>query len=87
MRDTGVVAKLGDLIGAQPRPPGGYDDWYDRVEAGRAPCAKCPLLPVCGGACPKLWLEGHTPCPSLRFNWDERLDLAAASLGYKAVGE
>ena len=56
-----------------------------RVEAGQAQCARCPLLPVCGGSCPKLWQEGHLPCPSLRFNWNERLDLAAARLGYEAV--
>jgi uncharacterized protein len=84
-RDTGVVATLADLAGAMPRPAGRYDDWYDHVEAAQAPCARCPLLPVCGGACPKLWREGHLPCPSLRFNWNERLDLAAARLGYEAV--
>jgi uncharacterized protein len=85
VRDSAVVATVADLVGAAPRPAGGYDDWYDHVEAGGAQCEKCPMLPVCGGACPKLWREGHLPCPSLRFNWNERLDLAAARLGYEAV--
>jgi uncharacterized protein len=84
-RDTGVVASVADLVGAAPRPAGSYDDWYDHVEAGQTQCARCPVFPVCGGACPKLWREGHLPCPSLRFNWNERLDLAAARLGYEAA--
>ena len=85
MRDAGVVATVADLAGAAPRPAGRYDGWYDQVEAGQAQCARCPLLPVCGGSCPKLWQEGHLPCPSLRFNWNERLDLAAARLGYEVA--
>ncbi len=89
-RDAGVVATVGDLAGSLPRPLGRYDDWFDEIEAsagadGETACARCPLLPVCGGACPKLWREGHLPCPSMKFNWNERLDLAAARLGYEAV--
>ncbi|GIH09482.1 radical SAM/SPASM domain-containing protein [Rhizocola hellebori] len=85
MRDSGVVATVTDLAGSAPRPPGRYDGWYDQVGEDRVPCGRCPLLPVCGGSCPKLWDEGHLPCPSMRFNWADRLDLAAARLGYKAA--
>jgi uncharacterized protein len=40
-----------------------------------ARCAECPMLPVCGGACPKQWEEGNVPCPSAKENISERLAL------------
>jgi uncharacterized protein len=52
----------------------------DGVASGRYDsCARCPMLPVCGGACPKLWEEGHLPCPSAKFNIRERLNLVYAA--------
>ena len=50
----------------------------DQVEAGAFGCSRCPLLPVCGGACPKEWIEGRAPCPSSKRNIAQRLLLAAA---------
>jgi uncharacterized protein len=41
------------------------------------------MLPVCGGSCPKLWREGYVPCPSFKYNWEDRLDIAARRLGYQ----
>jgi uncharacterized protein len=81
-RETGVVARVSTLDLAAPRPRGAYDDWYGEIAGGAQQCARCPLLPVCGGACPKLWREGHVPCPSMKFNWQQRLELMAARLGY-----
>ena len=81
-RDTGVVARVEDLTASAARPGGAFDDWYDQVGSGAAQCSRCPILPVCGGSCPKLWREGHVPCPSVKFNWSERMDLAARRLGY-----
>lgn len=83
---TGVVATLPALSGSIPRPRGGYDDWFDEVGEGTQQCGRCPLLPVCGGACPKLWREGHMPCPSMKFNLADRFDLAAARLGFTRIG-
>jgi uncharacterized protein len=37
------------------------------------------MLPVCGGACPKAWLEGHRPCPSAKWNIESRLLLSYAA--------
>ncbi|HWH01950.1 MAG TPA: radical SAM protein [Pilimelia sp.] len=85
VRDTGVVATLAELPGAAPRPRGPFDDWYEQVGDGVQQCGRCPLLPVCGGSCPKLWREGHLPCPTLKFNWEDRIDLAARRLGYAPV--
>ncbi len=54
---------------------GGFNDM---VEAGKFGCSRCALLPVCGGACPKEWVEGRAPCPSSKRNMPDRLLLAAA---------
>jgi uncharacterized protein len=85
-RDTGIVARVTDLAGSAARPRGAFDDWYDQVGDGKQQCGRCPLLPVCGGSCPKLWREDHLPCPSMKFNWDDRVDLAAQRLGYRPAG-
>lgn len=82
-----VVARLEDLDGSHPRPAGRFDDWYSSVEAGRFPCHACPMLPVCGGSCPKLWRDGYIPCPSFKHNWRERLGMVAGERGYRAVTE
>ncbi|WP_223160760.1 radical SAM/SPASM domain-containing protein [Salinispora cortesiana] len=67
---------------AQPRPEGAFDDWHADVAAGGRGCSTCPLYPTCGGACPKLWREGHWPCPSFKFNIQARLDLIATMNGF-----
>jgi uncharacterized protein len=53
-------------------------DFHDRVAAGAYDCGTCRMLPVCGGACPKQWLEGRAPCPSAKRNIEDRLLLAFA---------
>ncbi|MEV6033990.1 radical SAM protein [Nonomuraea sp. NPDC052116] len=80
-RDSGVLATLDELATTALRPAGMFDTWYDEIEQDRWPCARCPFLPVCGGSCPKLWHDGAPPCPSYKFNWRQRLDLAAQSKG------
>lgn len=50
----------------------------DQVEGGAYPCSDCRMLPVCGGACPKAWLEGQQPCPSTKLNIESRLLLSIA---------
>jgi uncharacterized protein len=50
----------------------------ERVAQSKYPCSTCRMLPVCGGACPKAWLDGHEPCPSALHNIEARLLLAAA---------
>jgi len=48
------------------------------VAEGRFDCSRCVMLPVCGGACPKQWHDGHPPCPSAKRNIKDRLILAWA---------
>ena len=49
---------------------------YEEILATKTPCLECQLLPVCAGACPKLWYEGLTPCPSVKLNLEQRLVLS-----------
>ncbi|MCD0484757.1 radical SAM protein [Streptacidiphilus sp. ASG 303] len=69
------------------RPKGPFDDWNDDIGRGRTWCSSCVFMPTCGGACPKAWQEGHPPCPSYKFNIQDRLDLVAAQCGLGPVPE
>lgn len=62
--------------------------FYDRLRAGEfGECAKCFLLPVCGGACPKSWFEGcRKPCPPMRYNLPQRLLMSHAIGSLAACG-
>jgi Arylsulfatase regulator (Fe-S oxidoreductase) len=55
-----------------------FQAFNDEIAAGVVGCARCPLLPVCGGACPKTWHDGKVPCPSHKTNLPERLLLEVA---------
>lgn len=72
-----VLARVQEHPSDTPRPAGPYDSFFDDVRVGHVPCHRCPLFGVCGGACPKLWQDGHVPCPSYKFNMQQRLDLVA----------
>ena len=78
---------LGNLDGVEsPENRGALAGFNEDVRAGEYPCSTCSMLPVCGGACPKLWKEGLAPCPSVKFNIGERLALtfAPSRFGTKA---
>lgn len=49
--------------------------WKSNIKTEKSYCLKCNFFPVCGGACPKSWLDGNIPCPSFKFNMPERLRL------------
>jgi uncharacterized protein len=80
-RDEVALVRIDDPELAAQRPAGPFDDWNDGVERGETPCQRCVFLPTCGGHCPKLWREGHWPCPSYKFNVQGRFDLIAAQSG------
>lgn len=48
-------------------------------------CPNCPMLPVCGGSCPKEWYEGRIPCPSTKFNIKEKMMLHYLNLREKSL--
>lgn len=53
-----------------------FGSFYDNKVIEKFPCSNCPLLPVCGGMCPKEWMEGRNACPPIKFNMKERLLLS-----------
>ncbi len=48
-------------------------EFNQKIREGQYPCHTCSILPVCGGVCPKQWVEGDIPCPPIKFNLEERL--------------
>lgn len=59
-------------------------NWFDYVKSGEVSyCNKCKFYPVCGGGCPKSWLEGTPSCPSFKFNIEDRLVLQYISKNSK----
>lgn len=76
---TSEVYSLGDLErGEQPGRRQVLGDFAARLAQGQYACHTCRMLPVCGGSCPKHWLEGGMPCPSTKFNIEARLLLSYA---------
>ena len=61
-----------------------FAEFAERVAEGAYACHACEMLPTCGGACPKLWQEGHVPCPSTKRNIGQRLLLVLAQDRLKA---
>ncbi|WP_353101570.1 radical SAM/SPASM domain-containing protein [Myroides odoratus] len=49
--------------------------WNADISEGKFPCSSCKILPICGGACPKLWYENISPCPIIKYNINDRLIL------------
>lgn len=73
------VYSLGKIMGGETSSKRNrLGDFNEKVEAGLYDCSSCRMLPVCGGACPKEWIEGRKPCPSAKINIEDRLLLSAA---------
>ncbi|MBM4091288.1 MAG: SPASM domain-containing protein [Planctomycetes bacterium] len=70
---------IGDLRQGADRSRCHFRDFSQRIRRGQYPCHACPVLPVCGGMCPKKWADGESPCPSVRYNLKERLLVAYAA--------
>lgn len=61
-------------------------DWTNDIDQGKFPCTECPYLPVCGGACPLSWRSGSdVPCPTFKFNAEDRLALMARGMAATAA--
>ena len=69
--DSFKVGKLYDESFSNTKRP--YAEWNDEVLAKDFPCGDCRILPICGGACPKLWKENISPCPAIKYNIEDRL--------------
>ncbi|GAB4224404.1 MAG: radical SAM/SPASM domain-containing protein [Gammaproteobacteria bacterium] len=51
----------------------GFRKFVNKEELQKYPCYSCNIFPICGGACPKEWMEGKSPCPSIKYNIKERM--------------
>lgn len=52
-----------------------FSNFSKEEELNNYPCHKCNIYPICGGACPKEWKEGRSPCPPMKYNLKERMML------------
>ncbi len=76
------IYKLGHLSDEQlthPEKRQILGNFYEEKELKKYPCYKCSMLPVCGGACPKAWKEDKPPCPSAKYNIQQRMLLHLAN--------
>ncbi len=48
-------------------------DWTEVLDSGTTWCKTCLHLPLCGGACPKSWLEKTPACPPFKYNYKDKL--------------
>lgn len=77
LKDGKNKHRLGDLKDtAIVHPNGPWNSFYEDQTLSKYDCWTCPMLPTCGGACPKEWSEGRIPCPPTKFNIKERMLLA-----------
>ncbi len=55
----------------------GLETWYEKIEQNyNNKCLSCNLLPICGGHCPKHWIDKkHLACPSIKFNIEDKVKL------------
>jgi uncharacterized protein len=69
---TGSLVK--DPLQMMKKKP--FNDWYEKVrDTSQYPCHHCRILPICGGACPKSWIEGNPACPTYKFSMMQELKL------------
>jgi uncharacterized protein len=65
-----------------------YQNWYDKVwENKESQCNSCKLFPICGSACPKSWMEGNPPCPTIRFSIKDEIQLHEVKLHSRTNAE
>jgi uncharacterized protein len=50
-----------------------FKNWNNEIFEIDLPCKSCKILPICGGHCPKLWKEGVVACPSMKYNFEDRM--------------
>jgi uncharacterized protein len=51
------------------------NSWIESIKNKESFCLDCNFYPVCGGACPKSWEDKNIPCPSFKFNMEDRIKM------------
>lgn len=63
-------------------------DWYDKVWGNKGyQCNSCKIFPICGSACPKSWMEGNAPCPTIRYSIKDEIQLQEIKIHSKTKTE
>lgn len=68
--------EIGSVLDDKLQNPERHDTFgkfYEKDEINNYDCSSCPMLPTCGGGCPKEWKENRIPCPSTKFNIREKI--------------
>lgn len=84
-RDLHQIGHVTDLAPLANRPEDQYSEWHRSDIEKQLPCSTCSMNPVCGGGCPKLWLDTGRGCPSFRRTVRDRIDVAAEFAGYRPL--
>lgn len=71
-KDSQNIHKTGHISSSE-RNVSIFESFNKHIEENKVPCHSCKFLPVCGGFCPKEWMEGRAACPSFKFNMKQRL--------------
>lgn len=81
--------RLGHITDGKPIPvtERHYSSWNQDVLDRKHACSDCRILPICGGGCPKSWLDGHVPCPDYKYHIEDLLTLAYLSASGKKLFE
>lgn len=74
-KNVHLMGHLSDEKSMEPPEKNQFGQFYDENVIKDYPCSSCSLFPVCGGMCPKEWMEGRNACPPMKFNIKERLML------------
>jgi uncharacterized protein len=64
------IGNLGENVFSQKNV---ITNWNDELKSDKYWCNNCKILPICGGRCPKSWIDGIPACPSVKFNFEQRI--------------
>jgi uncharacterized protein len=70
-----VLGNVKNETAPEQTKPRAFATWNDDILKDNYDCHTCKMLPVCGGGCPKSWVEGNRACPTPKFNIKDRLQL------------
>ena len=61
--------EMGNVKFVEPgsKPKRIFSNWFESIEKNpHYQCHSCKVFPICGGGCPKSWMEKNAPCPTFR---------------------
>lgn len=66
-KDTAYEMGNIKFLDADSKPKRIFSNWFESIEKNaHYQCHSCKVFPICGGGCPKSWMEKNAPCPTFR---------------------